>query len=310
MAKSRLIACILAACLAEHGFAQQGTEDSSQEGRAQVDDGDDTPQKFEIFPYLGLAIDNFAASEVRDYLNFEVSGESKSRETFGIAFQYPLIGSLHHDLSTSDAAGSEEAVTKRFGTLTVYGQTTHGVRSTDIDCEAAPDTPLCIPFGPEILAAQNDPTQRALFILRNSSSLEAMLGLRYEFLKLQEGDAALYAAVQAGFVAVEDDDDDVADINHVAIGARIRQGRYRDSYLEVAKGENDLFADHPNDRSKIIARLVTRPTFFKSKAILFAHIVTDVDGDEGADSVQTYFGIAFCFLGNNHAGCRGPQTLR
>jgi hypothetical protein len=267
--------------------------------QAQAQNQDEAAQ-FEIYPYLGVAIDNFAASDVSDYLNFEVSGKSKSRETFGVAFQYRLF--------EFDDPTVQTQVDKKLRALTVYGQTTHGVRSTDIDCEAAPGNSLCTPFGPEIVAAQNDPTQRALYILRNASSLEAVLCLRFEFLGLQHGNAGLYAGVQVGFVAVEDDDDDVADVNHFAIGARIREGRYRDSYLEIAKGQNDLFSDHPNDRSKINARLVTRPPFFKDKGIFFAHIVADVDGSDGADSVQTYLGIAFCPWSGNKNGCVVSQS--
>jgi hypothetical protein len=249
---------------------------------------------FQVYPYLGLAIDNFAASDTSDYLNPGESGESKTRETFGIAFQYRLFDNgWPESRKNADLASTQRKQVEHFNGITIYGQTTHGVRSTDVDCEANPEVPLCVPFGPEVIAAQNDPTKRALYILRNASSLEATVGLRYEFLSLRNRDASVYTSVQYGLVAVQDDDDDVADVNHVAIGARIRVGRYRDSFVELAKGKNDLFSDHPNDRTKIIARLVTRPE--KLKTLVFAHIVADVDGSDGADSVQTYLGVAFCF---------------
>lgn len=285
---------LFAACTLYASYAGAQDDDAAPD-TASSPSGIQDDEGFQVYPYLGLAIDNFAASSTRDYLNPEESGDSKSRETFGIAFQYALWrGQRHGDKQVS-----------RFGRISVYGQTTHGVRSTDVDCEANPDNPLCVPFGPEIADAENDPTQRALYILRNASSLEAMLGLRYEFLSLRGGEASVYTTVQAGFVAVEDDDDDVADLNHIALGARIANGKYRDSFVEVARGENDLFIDHPNNRSKINARVVTRPEFLpkfmKGKSLLFAHIVADVDGDEGADSVQTYLGIAFCFGGNTGA---------
>ena len=264
----------------------------------------DTGDYLEVYPYLGLAVDNFAASDVTDYLNIEESGDVKTRETFGIAFQYPLFN--------EDAGTSRATPVSSFDfepSLWIYGQTTHGVRSADVDCEANENNPLCTPFGSQIIDAKNDPTRRALYVLRNASSLEAMLGLRFEFATLPNNNARLYIAAQTGFVAVEDDDDDVADINHIGLGIRVTDGRYKNSYLEIGKGESDLFVQNPNDRSKINARLVTRPGFLNDKAIFFAHMVADVDGSDGADSIQTYLGFAFCFGkgGRGSSGACAPD---
>jgi hypothetical protein len=246
------------------------------------------PERLEIYPYLGQAIDNFAAANTNDYLNYEESGEIKTRETFGVVFQYPLF------TTQADQA------------LWVYGQTTHGVRSADVDCEANGNSPLCQnpDFLDDIAAAQLDPNKRALYILRRSSSLEASLGLRYEFWKLNDGNAALYVNVHRGFVAVDDDDDDAADINHFSVGARVREGRYRNSYLEIGTGKNDLFEENASDRIKIQARVVVKPKLTGRWGMFFAHIIADVDGSDGADSVQTYLGIAFCPWAAG--GC--PQT--
>lgn len=238
----------------------------------------ETDDRLEVYPFIGQAIDNFASGNVNDYLNPGDSGEIKTRETAGIAFQYPLV--------ESSESGRQ---------LWVYGQTTHGVRSADVDCKANPQNPLCTEF-------QNDINQRerALYILRKASSLEAMLGLRYEFYRLNP-EASLYFSVQRGFVTVDDDDDDAADIDQYALGARITRGRYRNSYLEVGKGRNDLFANNPTGRVKVNARIVVKPKFMGKWGLFFAHIAVDADGHDGADSVQTYLGIAFCPWGER--GC-------
>jgi hypothetical protein len=239
-------------------------------------------QLLEIFPFLGVGIDNFAGSEVAHYLNPEDSGDSKTRETMGVSFQYPLYG------------GNDG----RLG-LWVYGQTTHGVRSAEIDCnfnDPALLNPKCAAS-----SAAPTPNQQALYILRSASSLEGMIGVRFEFLPLQDGNATLYVSKQAGFVAVEDDDDDVADVNHFGFGARIRAGRFRNSYLEIGRGTNDLIALNPDDRFKLNARVISRLSGestgagkWLSRGFFFAHIVVDADGHDGADAVQTFIGVAFC----------------
>ena len=262
---------------------------ASSKSLAQSSAADD--DKLEVYPYVGIAVDNFAAADVNSYLNYEESGEVKTRETFGIAFQYPLLDSI------------ESAEPKWFDpSFWIYGQTIHGVRSADVDCEANETNALCAPFSLEIGAAQADASKRALYILRNASSLEGMLGFRFEVGSLPNNNARLYVNAQYGFVAVDGDDDDIADVNHIGFGVRVAKGRYQNSYLEIGRGQNDLFADNKKDRSKINVHLVTRPRFLRDRAIFFAHLVVDVDGGAGADSVQSYLGFAFCFgKGNTSA---------
>lgn len=250
-------------------------------------------ERLEIAPFLGFAVDTFAGSDVRHYLNPQDSGDQKTRETLGVTFQYPLYNDLQG----------------RFG-LWIYGQTLHGVRSTEINCDFSQPAflnPKCKEAG----VTPPDPNQTAIYLLRNASSLEGTIGLRFEFWQLQKGNAALYISRQLGFVSVEDDDDDVADVNHVGLGARIREGRFRNSFIEVGKGTNDLFPEASGDRFKVNARIVTRlreddsgvlGKLF-SRGFFFAHIVADVDGHDGPDAVQTYIGLAFCPWGT--ARCAG-----
>jgi hypothetical protein len=251
-----------------------------------------SPEKLEVFPFLGFAVDTFAASEVRQYLNRDVSGDSKTRETFGVWFQYPLYSSARDT----------------FG-LSIYGQTLHGVRSTEFNCDYS--QPLLLnPKCKEVPKEVQDLSNTALYILRNASSLEGMIGLRFEFWNLQNGNASLYINRQLGFVSVENTSGDVADVNHVGIGARLREGRFRNSYIEVGKGTNDLFPSNSGSRFKLNARIVAKlgdetSDKFKlfKKGYFFAHIVADVDGHEGPDAVQTYVGLAFCPWGSGR--CSG-----
>jgi hypothetical protein len=247
-------------------------------------------ERLEIFPFLGFAVDTFSGDALR-YLNPEDVGDSNTRETFGVSFQYPLHGGN----------------TSKIG-VWLYGQTLHGVRSTEIDCTqsaAVLQNPNCQS------GSSNTSTQNAIYLLRSASSLEGTIGLRVEFLPIQRGNAALYISKQAGFVAVEDDDDDVADVNHLAIGARIRDGRFRNSYIEYGEGSNDLFTTNPDGRKKLNARVVARfvndapsnatENLF-SRGFFFAHITADVDGSGGGDAVQSFVGMAFCPWGSGKCG--------
>jgi hypothetical protein len=253
--------------------------------------------RLEVFPFLGFAVDTFSANDVRTYLNPQDSGDSRTRETFGLWFQYPLYGPDH------DKNG--------FG-LYLYGQTLHGVRSTEIDCsynQALFENPKC-----KDSTNTPRPGTTALYILRNASSLEGMIGLRFEFWQLQKGNgplskgnATLYVSRQLGLVSVANSDGDVADVNHVGLGARIREGKFRNSYIEVGRGTNDLFKTSSGDRFKVNARIVMRldndsSGWFSKHGVFFAHLAADVDGHDGPDAVQTYIGLAFCPWGNGKCG--------
>lgn len=238
---------------------------------------DDTRGNFTVYPYVGLGIDSFAAGSIKDYLNQGESGDIEERLTAGFEFSYRLSG------NKTNSDGRQ---------LWIYGRTTHGVRSADVDCRANMDNPLCTPFSQQL----QDPSERGLYVLRNSSSLEGIIGLRWEFRPLQRGTgdspARMYVGGQLGFVSVADGPDDVADVHHIAIGATISDGNYENSFLEIGYGVNDLFIDNDSSRFKINAR-VTKRFSEKRDWGAFAHIAVDVDASDGSDSVQTYIGLFY-----------------
>ncbi|MEL7311891.1 MAG: hypothetical protein AAFN07_10295 [Pseudomonadota bacterium] len=243
-----------------------------------VNAGVDERENFDVNLYVGLGIDSFAAGDTSQYLNQGESGDIEERLTAGIDFSYRLLGKPTDERQ-----------------LWVWGRTIHGVRSADVDCQENMMNPLCTPFSAEL----QDPANRGLFILRNASSLEGALGVRYEFKELPLGGegshaARAYLSGQLGFVSVSDGPDDAAGVHHVGFGAMITEGNYQRSYLEFGYGTNDLILENQNERFKINARVVK--TFNTAKTIGgFAHISVDVDAGDGSDSIQTYVGLYYSF---------------
>jgi hypothetical protein len=223
--------------------------------------------------YTGLGIDTFAANELSRYLNPEDSGGLRERGVAGFDFEYRLIGKPEDS--------------RQFW---VYGETVHGVRSADVDCEKNPGLPVCEDF---------DPTNPgpALAILRNATSLEAMLGLRFEFAKLapdSESPSRAYLSLQAGFLTVAGNGGDVVDMHEVALGVTATGGRYRGSFLQAGFGRSDLYLDKAKDRWKIDGLLQWHPAAWqKAGAAPFVELVVDADAGSGSDSVQTYVGVDF-----------------
>ena len=243
----------------------------------------DERENLVVAPYIGMAIDSFAAGDINAYLNQDESGEIKERATAGFEFAYRLVG------DTADPA-------RRKGRqLWIYGRTTHGVRSADVDCRETPDISICEPFSLQL----QDPTERGLYLLRNASSLEGHAGLRWEFADIQprgEHSARAYLNAQLGFVAVTDGPDDIADVHHISLGAVVARGLYQHSFFEVGYGRNDLILENRTGRYKLNARVV-RKWSSTSMGSVFAHITVDVDADNGSDSIQTYLGLAFQLRG-------------
>jgi hypothetical protein len=236
----------------------------------------DEREDFESSAYLGLAIDRFAAQEIRNYLNPDANGVQYERSIFGIDFEYRLN---RHDTDVDMAPQ-----------LWVYGETVHGVRSEDIDCKTAPNVPSC---QKTIAGFIGNPPEAALFMLRNASSLEAYAGLRLELknLNLPGGNPArLYVKGQVGFLEVTGSDGDAKDMHHVAFGATTVGGSRAGSYLEVGFGRTDLFLVNRKRRIKIDG-LFQQDV---GKGVrLFAELFADVDGKDGADAMQSYFGLSF-----------------
>jgi len=230
---------------------------------------------FQASFYTGIGIDSFAAGEINRYINPEDSSDIRERYVAGIDFAYRIFG--------KDEDRNQ---------LWVFGETVHGLRSTEVDCEKNPDLPVCDDL-------TTSPGQRTLFILRNASSLEAYGGFSYYFGKVQgQSDSVgrTYLKVQLGFLTVSGSGGDVADMHHVALGLEAFSGRYQGSYLEAGYGRTDLFLVHPKDRWKIDGFLTWKASnklFTALKASPFVQIRVDADAGSGSDSIQSYFGFDF-----------------
>jgi len=225
--------------------------------------------------YAGISIDSFAASDLTNYLNPNASGEITERGVAGFDISYRLTGT-----KTSKTQ------------FWVYGQTVYGVRSSDVDCEKNPTIAVCSDFN------SANPSAGTLYMLRNASSLEAFLGFRWEFYHLQkEGTtpASVYLGAQAGFLTVTGGGDDLVDMNHLAIGALVTNGRFQDSFLEFGFGKTDLFVPDSRHRWKMDGMLtwLLRDSEKGLNVGFFAEMTVDADFGNGADSVQTYLGFTF-----------------
>ena len=237
----------------------------------------DCRDDFVASTYLGLAIDTFASGESRLYLNPNAPNGPKERMVGGIDFGYRLMG------KPAVQAGPWP------NQLWVYGETVHGVRSTDVDCTKNATFLTC----QTALAIPNRPADQILYTFRNATSLEGFAGFRYEFLTLQPASisaANLYVKTQAGFLTVAGAPSAAKAIHHVGLGAITTKGDFQGSYLEVGYGRNDLFAQHRLSRWKVDAYLSRR---IRKGISFFAQINVDTDIGPGADSIQSYLGFDF-----------------
>jgi len=243
-----------------------------------TEERDDIRENFGASGYIGLGVDSFAAGEIKKILNPGDSSGQKERFVGGFDFAYRLFGDPKR----------EGARKSRNQQLWVYGGTTHGVRSADVDCSVNSDVCKDV-FDVTAIAP------RLFFVLRNASSLEGFVGARWEFATLNgghESPARAYLKAQAGFLTVTNGIDDVYDVHHVAAGLIATKGRFKDSYFELGFGRTDLFAENRRRRFKVDGFLswkvgnleLLRP---------FAQIKVDTDLGRGSDSIQSYFGIDF-----------------
>lgn len=232
-----------------------GGEGEAQPDRVPVEDS-----SFHVTGYFGTAVDSFAAQDLKKYLNPEASGDTSAfeRAIFGLDFRFDL--------------GNR---------VSLFGETLHGVRSTDVDCEKTPD--LCDGLSVTPTA------DKTLFILKSASSLEAFAGLRLDLLRVRAG-GEVYVAGQLGFVTVSDSGQDVMDDHKVGIGVRLTEGRFQNSYLEFGYGRSQIFHVNPNRRFKIDGYLSIE---VNDNTAFFAEMVVDSDFSNGADSIQSFYGIEF-----------------
>ena len=260
-----------------------GQDDGADENNAA--DQNDTRDDFEASFYAGIAIDTFASGDVQKFLNPEAN-ERHERGVGGFDFGYRLTGAPQ---PTANAPR-----TRWMSQLWVYGETVHGVRSTDVDCAANKGFPTCDDALKAFATSPAAGAKQAFFTIRNATSLEAFTGLRWEFLGLQqqstEAAANLYVKAQAGFINIAKGPEDLADLHHIGVGAVVTNGTFEGSYFEVGVARNDLFADKTTKRL-LVDGLLSREV---SKGIsFFAQIIVDSDRGDGADSVQTYIGFDF-----------------
>ena len=250
--------------------------------------------------YLGTAVDNFAGSAVLTYLNPEDAGPTERRLIFGVDFELRLTGDR------------DKPVTPKNSQLWIYGETLHGVRSRDVECPTDGESPVvCADIRNKGLfpTLENIP-ERAAFIVNNATSFEGYMGLRWEFLGINQAEdnqpedtaAALYLKAQAGLLAITPNTNneeakkllagsDSVDNHLVAIGVVATNGGMSGSYVEAGFGRTDLFFDRSNGRWKFDALL----SFSVAQDWLspFAQIVVDSDFGDGSDSIQSFFGIDF-----------------
>jgi hypothetical protein len=241
---------------------------------AEPEADDESP--FDASVFFGGVVDTFAPDKVGNYQNPGAGGQ-KTQENFGVDFDYRALG-------RSDSRVQ----------FWINGETTHGVRSADIDCNP-PDPndkpPVC---GTE-LKPSDFPT-RARYILEHATSLEAYVSPRIEFHTLQGGTdspANLYVTSRIGFLALKDAPDVFTSI-HFGLGLVANAGNYAGSYFEAGWGKNELFTDRWN-RLKVDGLLsfsMEKIPGLGSLGRFFVEMVIDNDlKDEGPDSVRTYFGF-------------------
>jgi hypothetical protein len=248
----------------------------------------DCRDTFTASAYLGLAIDTFAAAETLKYLNPNAAGGTQERAIGGFDFAFRLLGPSRD----AKAEGKEKPRTgPRAQQLWIYGETMHGTRSAELDCTKSPAKDLLACSGS--LTTPGKPGDQLLYIIRNASSLEGYMGLRWEFLTLQPGSdspANLYFKAQAGFLTVAGAPA-VKDVHHLGIGATVTKNSFMDSHFEVGWGRTDLFQSKPRGRWKVDGylqwRIASTPFSF------FAQAIVDSDLGYGADSVQSYVGFNF-----------------
>jgi hypothetical protein len=240
----------------------------------------DEREKFEASGFVGASIDSFAAKPVQQVLGYKSSDTGpKTGFVAGINFAYRLTPKDSKNLPVQ---------------LWVYGETVHGQRSAEIQCDKTiPDTdrsPLC-----KELSALNARDQ-FFAVLRNASSLEGFFGLRLEFLQLREdkNSAALYFKSQLGLITMQENGGDAID-DHIkfAFGAIMTSGVFQGSYLETGLGRTDLFKEHRGRRFKVDGYVQWRIIESQKWIAPFFQLSVNSDFGPGADDIRTYYGINF-----------------
>jgi hypothetical protein len=258
MSVKTLLSLLLVAGLPVASFAQQPPDPPSDES-------------LHATAYLGWAFDTFAPDSIGDYPPGTVT-TTKNRTLFGVDFDYRLVG--------RETGGSQ---------FWLAGETLHGVRSVDINCDGEDKaSSLCEPKPGLDYAKQ---------VLTDQTSIEAYVTPRWEFKKLQADSSAptwLYATARVGFVAVTSAPR-VYPNTHVGLGLRVADGPFEGSMLEGGWGNNELFSGPKWRRLKIDGLM----TFgldgvpgIRDRVKFFVQMYIDNDvGGPSSDSIQTFLGF-------------------
>ncbi len=232
----------------------------------------DERESFEVSFYLGDSISSFAASEVKALENPEGSNRIQHGFVAGVDFETKLTGSRKH-------------------ALWLYGETVHGVQSTEVNCEEKPDTEIC--------RNQGHSGDDVLFVIRNATSLEAYLGFRWEFAKLHPkigntkgSEGRVYVIGDGGFITVAGSGGDFVDNHFFGVGARIVEGKFIGSYVDMGWGRTDLYLINRSQRLKFDGYLTWNFKPLEHTRGFFQFYV-DTDAGAGSDTALIFLGLEF-----------------
>lgn len=238
---------------------------------------DETP--FDASVFLGTVIDNFAPDRVGDYKNPEAGTKQKAQFIAGFDFDYRVYG---------------RADSKR--RVWIQGQTMHGVRTADINCQPRDDQGnIDTSKIPPVCSSDTPFQDRVRFILENATSIEAYVSPRFEFLKVQDrtdSAAWLYTTMNIGFLALKDAPK-VFRTMHVGLGLLADEGNFAGSYFEAGWGKNELFSTKWNrlNVDGLLSFSLDRLPLVRDNGRLFVEMTVDNDLHDGPDSVRTFFGV-------------------
>ena len=238
-----------------------------------LEESDESP--FDASVFLGEVIDNFAPDKVGGYVNPEAGSKQKWQFIAGFDFDYRVYGKADSPVR-----------------VWIQGETMHGVRTADVDCNPKSDGTEVPPVCPKSTA---NTAQKVRFILENATSVEAFVSPRVEFFKLQrdsDSSAWLYTTANIGYIALKDAPK-VFRTMHLGLGLLADEGNFAGSFFEIGWGKNELFATTWN-RLKVDGLLsfsLERLPLVRDNGRLFVEMTVDNDLHDGPDSIRTFFGV-------------------
>jgi hypothetical protein len=228
----------------------------------------------EITIFTGISIESFAATELQKYINKDDSSTVREQLTAGFDFSYRLV---------KPEAGS------RVPTLWLYGETIHGARSGEARCEGDKQTTELCKSGQARTGGGSGSAAGDLPEGDNPGGVfwPSSGGSRIRR-DSAEAAATVYLKGQLGMLTVAGRGGDVVDMHHAGVGLILTQGPFKNSYLELGHGTNELFVEHP-ERVKVDGFLSLGPD--NASVRPFVQITIDADLDDGPDSIQRHFGF-------------------